>query len=750
MRLAFAATLCCAVAVLSAAPGVDVRVSPATQDVASALLSIVLPELHASIAVAAAGAAAVEEAASPIVITLELAEGWRAVHLTPDAEAWSVATLDDGSVRVTATGLLGLAYAVHDLREYLVLAVGGAPGVSLQAAARAWGVRAPPTPRFEMRAWSEEGQLLALPDRGYYTADGAAADVGAIAAEAAALEAEIVPALLRLRMNSLIVLHSDMEDFVTYDSLPQFLPNAPAIYAPSDAHRVRRAGILGVLAPWIAHLADAFGIGFYVQLYELSSPPGVCHDAPSGAKAIFDCSLRSPATRALLQAKYSEVHAALPALAGIVVTVEDSWTPRAGYEFNVLWSGQEELPVAVSLFYDAIVPTGLAMLFRLWLFGAPVNWPVLRAGIPNATRLSVKITQGDFLLDYHINSLLQCGAGGSCPPKDRRIIVETDAFRQYNGWSSGVCYMGEQWVPRLTEAAANGAKDLWGWGSWAPGCTWPDSGPELINATAGEFKSWRSWWNTYRIFNSTTTNGGFSLGAQANAFLLYRLAWDAPPANATQIALDFGSLFFGAANAPAVVALLDASLPAWLATSSPSSVGDFTLFWTMMQHDSNSFTKIAGQHVTLAQLQSAADASTAAVARMEAALAQIDAASVPVPAVYTGAVRGVGVTKSYLACYHSWRTAGLAVVLLGSKPAPAACAAARSAVAAMVSAVASFDAAYPVESASWVVGALDVALWSAPSFLTNTYNRTMAGYEGSWSGQVDTKCGAHRDPAAAV
>ena len=60
----------------------------------------------------------------------------------------------------------------------------------------------------------------------------------------------------------------------------------------------------------------------------------------------------------------------------------------------------------------------------------------------------------------------------------------------------------------------------------------------------------------------------------------------------------------------------------------------------------------------------------------------------------------------------------------------------------MVASIADFDEAYPLESAAWVVGRLDPALYSAPSFLTNTFNRTMSGYEHSWGTQVTTKCGA--------
>ena len=115
----------------------------------------------------------------------------------------------------------------------------------------------------------------------------------------------------------------------------------------------------------------------------------------------------------------------------IFVTVEDSWSPRAGYVFNVLWSGQAELPRVVTLFHDAVVSTaGLKMLFRLWLFGEPVDWPALRDNSPPDVQFSVKITNGDFLLDFPINTLLSCNnASAGCAPHERRLIVEVDAFR---------------------------------------------------------------------------------------------------------------------------------------------------------------------------------------------------------------------------------------------------------------------------------------------------------------------------------
>lgn len=133
-----------------------------------------------------------------------------------------------------------------------------------------------------------------------------------------------------------------------------------------------------------------------------------------------------------------------------------------------------QLPAAVTAFWDAVVGTaGLRMVFRLWLFGQQVDWPQLRDGSPVATAFSVKQTQGDFLLDFPINPLLLCTGNGSdgsglCPARDRPLMVEVDAFRQYNGWTSGVCWMGAQWGPRLATAVTSGVQMLnvrgAGWG----------------------------------------------------------------------------------------------------------------------------------------------------------------------------------------------------------------------------------------------------------------------------------------------
>jgi len=591
--------------------GVSFSIEEKTAVEASVLLRVVLPE-DLAYAVDAVDA----------TVSFRLNDDWRSNNGTAESESCTRVRSPTGILSVSCGGLLGLAYAIHELFDALSLSGNADQGLAAFEAAT-------PVSSFGVRAWSEEGALLALPDRGYYTADGSHADIAAISSEAAALEAEIVPAILRLRMNTLIVLHSDIEDYVTYDTLSSFLPGAPKIYNSSNAHRTRRADIIGVMAPWIAHLKNDFGISFYFQVYELSSPRGVCTPSADGASALFNCTLDSPATTALAQAKYSELAAALPELTGIFITVEDSWVPRADYMFSVLLSSTADMARAITLFHNAVKTTAkLSLYFRLWSFGEAIDWEKIKAGTPSDALLSIKQTSGDFLLDYPINPLLVCQEN-DCPPQERRIIIEVDAFRQYNGWSSAIAWMGAIWADRLSTAiksAHGGPIDVWGWGSWAPGCTWPDSGPELINATYGKFKSWRSWWNSFRMFNGTLTNGGFSLGGQANAYALYRLSWDAGM-NATQIALDFGTQFYGARNAPHIAALLSVSPNAWVQTSLPVTLGDFTLFWTVMQRNGN-FTPLAPKF-SMDSFDVGRNNSANAVAAMRGAFAKVDPTAIP-------------------------------------------------------------------------------------------------------------------------
>lgn len=273
-------------------------------------------------------------------------------------------------LHILAGGKLAVAYALHDLREHLSLTMArtGTASASSQTAregsrcaayvAALQDFSAPAPPVYELRTWSEEGQLLDLPERGYYctasysttgehgTQEECQGGINAtlITAEMQALEYEIVPALLRLRMNSLTILHSDVEDYVTYASLPNFLPGTTptTVYPAGDPHYARAAALAAIVGPWVQHLTTDYGLAVYFQPYEFSSAPNMCQGVnyPNGT---FNCTLGSPVLLPLIQTRYTEFFKAVPAAAGIIATVADSFAPRASYDFRTLWTSTDEL-----------------------------------------------------------------------------------------------------------------------------------------------------------------------------------------------------------------------------------------------------------------------------------------------------------------------------------------------------------------------------------------------------------------------
>ena len=130
----------------------NIATTPSASLHGAGVLRHVLPELHAVLA--AMGAQDAPGDGAPEV-EFDLSPGWRAAHRTAAAEASTREVLNTHPprVRVTAGGLLGLAYAVHDLREHLALRVpAGAPAAALASAVLAFGAAAPPTPLYATRA----------------------------------------------------------------------------------------------------------------------------------------------------------------------------------------------------------------------------------------------------------------------------------------------------------------------------------------------------------------------------------------------------------------------------------------------------------------------------------------------------------------------------------------------------------------------------------------------------------------------
>ena len=112
-------SVCAAVFVQAlSSPPINVDVTPYAAEHASAILSFALGELRQFVSVHDAPVTCNTDAPT---VEFDLEPSWKTVHLTAEAERYSISVGTDGRVHVIGAGLLGLAYAIHDLREFLAL-----------------------------------------------------------------------------------------------------------------------------------------------------------------------------------------------------------------------------------------------------------------------------------------------------------------------------------------------------------------------------------------------------------------------------------------------------------------------------------------------------------------------------------------------------------------------------------------------------------------------------------------------------
>jgi hypothetical protein len=369
-------------------------ISSATREQAPQVLKIVLPELYSSSAPIVPCVSDGTDADAGSTHAMRVSINWSS-NITDNFETYTSTVTTEGDIRViniTVGGKLGLAYALHAIHGHLRLAEtrAHAPPCSDAWIAHAARFEAPAASPYRTRTWSEEGQLLDLPERAYYNADGSM-NMDAVAAEAAALEAEMVPPILRLGFNSLTLLHSDIEDYVTYATLPAFLPGAPPVYPANDTHWKRVGPLSSFMNAWVRNITVNYGITVYFQVYEMSWPSqlctfgstedGVVDTANISPSLPLNCSLGSTELQAILMARYNEFFANVPDVAGIVLTLTDSWQPRAGYNFTTLWKTTAELAQVATVYYNAIVlEGGRPMICRLHAMARFVRYNNIAAG----------------------------------------------------------------------------------------------------------------------------------------------------------------------------------------------------------------------------------------------------------------------------------------------------------------------------------------------------------------------------------
>ncbi|XP_065191048.1 uncharacterized protein LOC135822251 [Sycon ciliatum] len=454
-------------------------------------------------------------------------------------------------ISVEGVGVLGTVFGVFAFAQQCRVNPCQCGGVEIQHT----------EPSFTLRTLSEEGQLLDLPDRGYRLDTNPYLNTSKITEECAYIQSTLVPEMLKHGFNSLTILHHDLEEYVTYKYL-----SGVSVYAADDPH-VNRSAALSLLIKSFVNTLHSYHLTVFIQPYEVSCPPVLCK---------LNLYAGSPDLDHVLQARYREFFE-LTDVDGVIVTVSDSWSPRAGYQFHKAWTNAKELAQVATSFHDAIVnKCNKTFICRLWQWNGGQDWEALLQGTPSDLIFSVKVTAGDYLLDQPIHPLL---AANSTAPQQRPIMVLVDVFREYNGWAKTVCYV-QQWDARLKQVHKLGVRMLNVWGAWSPGCTWPDSGSQLINGTAGQYKSWQGLYNNYRVY--TASPDMIFSGARPSAYLLYRLAMNIGD-DMGQITADFGSLYFGKANSEHIANALFVTQDAYLnALSYPRSVADFVVQWAVV------------------------------------------------------------------------------------------------------------------------------------------------------------------------
>jgi len=278
----------------------------------------------------------------------------------------------------------------------------------------------PPHAVGQARAMSEEGQLLDIPDPGYYQDTPPYLDASLIDFECTSMSIEYGSRAHELMMNEVVILHHDVEDYVDYSSLP----TTPPVWPGNSVHRQRSAALATAMQACATRLQTQYGLRVLLQPYEFAFPAHMCQgtdadavrdreyeheglQTPGSALQLpLNCSTGSPELQQILSARYKELFLRVPALDGIVATVTDSWQPRAGYSFRVLWDDSESLAWEGTALYGAVTSQDRDFVLRLWTVGRSLDLSDVIARTPKDLRLSVKVTRGDYVLPEPINPVL--------------------------------------------------------------------------------------------------------------------------------------------------------------------------------------------------------------------------------------------------------------------------------------------------------------------------------------------------------
>ena len=256
------------------------------------------------------------------------------------AEAFCIrpVEMDGRRAAVVAGDTRGLMYGTFKLAERIRL--GDDPlKVSIQLA-----------PAFKQRMFSEEGQLLDIPDQNYYADDAPYVNEKRLRREVDEAKKQI-DHVVRLGYNTITFLHLGFDEYIDYKYLDK------PIYKPGDRHLARTP----VFCRYMGELCDyahARHMDIYLQLYEIQYPPEL--------DRLYDVSLDSPNIDKIISAKCRELFERVP-LDGLVITTTETH-PRCGYRSKCLWqtTGRIGAGKMLTLYHNACKAMGKQSQFRTW------------------------------------------------------------------------------------------------------------------------------------------------------------------------------------------------------------------------------------------------------------------------------------------------------------------------------------------------------------------------------------------------
>lgn len=680
---------------------------------------------------------------------------------TGDEEGFTVQhAAMSSSLSISSPSCNGLMYGLHRVADS-VTACSSAPTLlsclsSLPSAVPADDARVSfsVSPAFPRRYYSDQGQMLNMPDRGYFTPvsdPGNGTGIAAVVNESRVLQdmgvlSSLIPTWQQLGLNALIWESSSVEDYLNYD----LLPGPQRVYELNDLHRNRTATFSRLLSNFTATL-HAEGLRAYTMLFDLTYPPRL-------AQLYNLTSVYSPDLPLVLHAKFTELFANIPGLDGVLLYVCDSWSPRAGYDFSIIWNGPVEMAYLATLYYNAITAASngsVEVIFSMWIPVSPLDtWGIFVNNTPANITLLINDGQGDFLWDHDMNDILAEGGG-----RQRRIVMVCDVFRQYDGWGRTMSAPTELWAQRVRVAANTSIAGIALSAEWSPGNSWPDSGAypagQLLNWTASDgYKSWLGAWDDFRIYQ--LKDAGLLSPMEANAYVLSNLAWDAsadPVALLTTWAQQ-APLYMSPDAAAYVAAAFNVSGDGWMAKYLPG-VDEYAQEWSGVftpKYAANPESAGSGMlslyaNATLPQILAAnariASSFSSALSLVQTALLINGTSLTSRPAKLSNAgvaaLRDVGAalelavqkTGDYIHLFAEFRITAWLNASIGNTSEPATrhalCAEMAPHLDELQASVPAFHLLYPRESSAWNIGAADPVLDVRPYFFRLT-QRSMADW----------------------